>query len=197
RHRRRFNEIGTLRFELFDNGINAQQAVAQALQFKKAWLRKYGYNCTICNRVNSSLLTAIARGGKNPVQSLVSVLYLDAEPIAIEVGFGWMKHHYAHIGAYNPWFAKFGPGKILMEETISTLMARGFETYDQIAPADSYKREWETSLVGVRDHALPVNLRGMTHMGLYLKLIRPGIKNVYQQLPEPVRQRLNRFAESA
>ncbi len=197
RHRRRFKEIGTLSFELFDNGINAQQAIAQALDFKKAWLKKYSYSSSICNEVNANLLSAMARGGKKPVECLASVIYLDTEPVAIEVGFGWKKHYYAHIGAYNPWFAKFGPGKILMEEEISTLMDRGYETYDQLAPADSYKREWETNLVDVRDHALPVNLRGMTHMGFYLKLIRPGMKNVYEQMPKPIRQRLNRFAESA
>jgi CelD/BcsL family acetyltransferase involved in cellulose biosynthesis len=197
RYRRRFREIGTLHFEMFEPGIVAQQSARQALLFKKTWLKKYGHTSGLVNERTEDLLLRLARGGQKPVQCLVSVLYLDREPIAVEIGFGWKKYYYAHIGTYNPWFSKFGPGRLLMEEVVQALMARSFETYDLLAPADHYKHEWSNIEVGVRDHALPVTLRGVTHMGLYLKVIRPGMKSIYENLPTPVRNQLNRFAESA
>ncbi len=197
RFRRRLDEIGTLHFEMFEPGIVAQQSARQALLFKKHWLKKYGLTSAIINEATETLILRLARGGQNPVQCLVSVLYLDREPLAVEIGFGWKKYYYAHIGTYNPWFSKFGPGRLLMEEALQALMARGFETYDLLAPADHYKHEWSNIEVGVRDHALPVTLRGVTHMGVYLKVIRPGMKNVYESLPTPLRHRLNKFSESA
>ncbi len=197
RYRRRFGEIGNLHFEMFEPGIVAQQSARQALLFKKTWLKKYGYTSALVNETTEDLVLQLARGGPNPVQCLVSVLYLDREPLAVEIGFGWQKYYYAHIGTYNPWFGKFGPGRLLMEEAVQALMARGFETYDLLAPADHYKLEWSNIEVGVRDHALPVTLRGSTHMGVYLKVIRPGIKNLYERLPTTIRDRINRFTESA
>ena len=85
----------------------------------------------------------------------------------------------------------------MMEETIQALMDRGFDTYDLLAPSDPYKHEWAARDTAVSDHALPVNLRGVAHLRLYLKMIRPGMKSIYGHLPTPVRHRLNRIAVSA
>ncbi len=194
RKRRRLAELGKLKFEMLNPGPKANAALTTAIEFKNAWLKKSGrHNSAFNDDTTIATLHAILRGEGPSVDSLISIMHLDAEPLAVEIGFINDRTYFTHIGAFNPWFYVHSPGKIMTEDTLSILINRGFEAYDLMAPADDYKLRWSDTLVDIQDHAMPLSLRGVTHMGLYLKLVRPGLKSLYGKLPTLFQRQVARF----
>jgi CelD/BcsL family acetyltransferase involved in cellulose biosynthesis len=194
RQRRRLEELGTLKFEMFSPGPKAGPILATALEFKAAWLRKNGrHNSAFTNEDTINTLQSMMRGEDHSVETLISTMHLGHEIIAIEIGFINRNSYFCHIGAFNPWVQTHSPGNVMVEETIDELISKEFQTYDMMAPADMYKQEWMTSMVEIADHAAPITLRGTTHFGLYLKVLRPGMKALYQKMPATLRRRAAKF----
>lgn len=194
RYRKRLEELGQLNFEIFAPSVKAETALKTALKFKNAWLKETGrHNSAFKDEDTVATLNSMMRGTEHPVECLISVMHLDHEPMAIEIGFTNKKQYFCHIGAFNPWFKAHSPGTIQTEETISALVERGFDTYDMMAPEDRYKTEWAHDRVTIADHAAPITLRGITHLGLYLRVLRPGMKALYQNLPPILKRTAARF----
>jgi len=195
RKQRRLADMGTLRFEHLEAGPKAEAALSTAIAFKNAWLKDSGrHNTAFNDDATVAALLAMIRGEERPVGCLVSVMSLDHETLAVSIGFTHCGTYFAHMGAFNPWFRVHSPGKVQMPDTIKSLIERKFKVFDLMAPEDHYKTEWTDTLIETGDHALPFSLRGVTHMGVYLRLVRPGLKTLYQKMPTALRRQAARFA---
>ncbi|MBZ0215231.1 MAG: GNAT family N-acetyltransferase [Fimbriimonadaceae bacterium] len=194
RYRRRLQELGTLHFEIFQPCTKAEPALATALKFKNAWLKDTGrHNTSFSNPETVATLHSMVSGAEHPLGCLISVMHIDHEPLSIEIGFVNKNWYFCHIGAFNPWFKAHSPGNLQLEDTIGDLIDRGFDTFDLMAPEDRYKTEWANNRVAVSDYAAPVTLRGITHLGLYLKVLRPGLKTLYKKMPSVLKRTAARF----
>ena len=65
----------------------------------------------------------------------------------------------------------------------------GYASYDLLAPNDTYKRRWSTGEVEIADFAYPVTLKGKLLVRVYMKRLRPALKQVFVAMPDTIRAR--------
>ena len=62
-----------------------------------------------------------------------------------------------------------------------------------MAPYDSYKDSFASSMVQVNDYYLPLTLKGGAYAHSYLGLLRPVLRSTYQRVPVPLLRLLKRL----
>ncbi len=174
----RLEELGTLEFRMVRESEEARRYVADAFTMKREWLRETGRIAPSFNDERfGSFFNALAGNTKRPAGCVVSALTLDGYPIAVEVGILDRGQYAVHIGAFEASHARLSPGTHQMARSIAKLIDMGVERYDLLAPHDSYKMTWTDKTVGVCDYVVPRSIAGRVYADLYLKRLRPAMKN--------------------
>lgn len=184
---RRLAKLGTLDFAVHD-GAEARPHAETALALKRAWLEARGMpGATLFDEGWSRRLVELsgAPGG------MVSVLSLDGEPAAIEIGFHHRGHYVAYLGAFRHELRAQSPGRVQMRHTIEWCANRGFGAYDLLPDDEPYKREWTTSGQEVYSYAYARTLAGRAALGLVR--LRPMAKRGFYGLPGVLRRGAGRF----
>lgn len=184
--RRKLAECGPVTFRVL-TGNEALAAFDTAIALKRQWLSDRGLASPVVHdEAGTALLRRIVaepEGG-----AVLSLLEVDGEACAIEIGFVHGRHYYAYLGATSAEHARFGPGKLQMEETIGWCIRQGLVRYDLMAPADAYKLAWTDRSVSVSDHAMALNWRGGLLLSVYHRRLRPAIKRLHERAPMPLKK---------
>jgi len=184
RRNRRLAEAGAVSIDII-NAPQAAEAVAEAINFKLAWLAERGLPSSVLGHAGwQATLIDMAKDPDAPLT--VVKLSVAGVTAAMEVAFTHGGNWLAFLGATNPAFAKAGPGHIQMEKTIAHCRAANFNAYDLLAPNDAYKSKIATGCVAVRDFAAALDARG--HMALWTASLMPAAKSAVTALPRDVRR---------
>lgn len=188
------NAHGALSFESLQ-GDRAREAVQIAAGWKRAWLGAQALTSRVFDGIANEALLIEASAAPN---ANASVLRAGNRAIAIELGFISGPHYAAYLGTFDPAFAAYSPGQEQMLRTIEWAFAQGFERYDLLSPADSYKLHWSRgkSAERVRDYGIALSRVG----GMYLFMrrhARARVQRTIDAMPVAMRQAARRYGKVA
>ncbi|HEU5019216.1 MAG TPA: GNAT family N-acetyltransferase [Pseudolabrys sp.] len=188
RHRRKLEAHGPLTFEVLDAPILKLHALKEALTLKRKWLQERG-------KWSGGYAHPAADAFSSPLTScreyVVARLRVGEATAAVEAGFVTHGRYWSLTQSYDSRFASHAPGRLLMDYFIDHCARTGIGTIDLLAPAHPHKRQWSTGEVAVRDHHLPLSVKGHL-VAAFLRRGRPGLKNFARFLPAPARLRVLR-----
>ncbi len=187
RARRALEKLGPVEFRVIDAGAEAARLVHTAIEAKRAQLARLGATSSLFrNAVAQDRLVRLAAMTDSDLK--VGVLSVGAVPAAMEIGYVRGRAYFSYIGVMNPDFAKCGPGKVQMEDTVAWCMANGYERIDLLPPEDRYKMSWTGDATFVSDVAISLTSSGRAFSTIYLGCVRPAIARIFSWLPRRFRE---------
>ena len=125
----------------------------------------------------------------------ISVLKVDDEIVATQIGVICKGRYVAHVVAYNqtPRFASFGAGNLLTEATIRECIDMGLTEYDFMSPGDAYKYDWSDAAVKVYDYSIPLTPKGRAFNTLG-RCVYAG-KNAFNKTSPNIRRKAVAFSK--
>lgn len=191
---RRLEEAGTLRFTMAPVGPQTRMAVAALLAMKQEWASCKGIvSRTIGSGAFEHLITGLCTAPKCGIDGRISLLTLDDEPIAAELGFVEGAHYLSYIAAYDPRYGAGAPGALQFTETLRACHEDGIAVFDLLPPGDQYKQSWADDAVSVSAFILPITPAG--RMCAWLMMLQPveHMKAIYRRLPASAKRLLHRL----
>lgn len=183
-------KAGSVDFVVDPSAVRSMSLASEALEMKRAWLERTGRVSTaIDDEASGDFLDTLICYEGDDLKCHVAALTLNGRPVAIEIGLAAKQHYCSFIGAYDPEFAHLRPGNIELEMMIRWTVENGYAGYDLLAPNDTYKQRWSTGEVEIADFAYPVTLKGKLLVSVYMKRLRPALKQVFVAMPDTIRAR--------
>lgn len=190
RQNKRLLECGTLAFEVL-RSQEAKPALRLALELKRDWLTAHGHQSAVLGSADwEEAINAICLAPKSPM--VVALLTCGGKPAAIEVALVNDSCWFSFLGAFAPEYSRFGAGSVLTDHCMRWARDQGLSQFDQLPPAQQYKRRQASHSVGVRDYALPLRLTG--NLPLTIGLMAPSAKWFLSKMPESARSALLKAA---
>lgn len=192
---------GAIECRVDDDTIAPTQAVAHALEFKKAWIEARGLptKTITSDRGRQFLQNVCERFGSRTSRARLCLtsLRLDGAVISIGIGMRFHGRHYEYLGAYDPRYGTQGAGRARMEDTIKHCFATKMHAYDMQTPTTPFKAIWTDRDATVRQHLIARTMRGRLYKSIYHGWLRPRLKSTYTALPPLLRRTLGRFTGGA
>lgn len=188
RNRKKFAGQGQLSVHIKPPAQFDEPIVQTALDLKSRWLEQRGETSRTFS--DKSAIALFADLANHLPKTVVSCMKCDDAVAAVEIGFLDNCAYYSFLGAVNEDFTSFGPGSLLLEDTISWSFDQGVRTFDFLAPEDPYKRSWAHSDVTVHDYAVPLTVKGSLYASAVIEWGLPAAKALWGHLPASVRRSL-------
>lgn len=186
RNRRKIAEHGKLAVHIKPPKHFSEPIVQTAIDLKNLWLDRRGETSRVfSDRSMTELFSDLSNELPNTV---ISSMTCDNEVAAVEIGFLHKNSYFSYLGAVNGDFASFGPGALLLEDTISWAFDQSVTSFDFLAPEDPYKRSWARSDVSVDDYAVALSARGSVYTTAVIEWGLPMARAIWDQLPASVRR---------
>jgi CelD/BcsL family acetyltransferase involved in cellulose biosynthesis len=174
---RRLSEHGPVSIERYAGGPCAAAAARQAIALKQAWLRGTGrISRALADERFAAFFADAAEGKGRPAGCQLMVMTSNGETagIAIDVTSGGRRA--AHLIVHDPRLDHVSAGTLLLQEWIRAASNDDIDTFDLLAPAYDYKRDWADGSVAVADHAIGLTLRGDLYTRVFLSFARERLK---------------------
>jgi len=159
RQKKRLNEIGDLSIIFAENHESYKNRVSTMIEQK---VNQYSVlktkNLLATNSVKSFYLDAY----DNKIQQIqLSCLKLGGKIIATHWGAIFRNRFYYLMPSFDrEEFAKFSPGKILLEELIHISIDNKLDFFDFTIGGENYKKDWCNSGISLSNSAIPITLIG-------------------------------------
>jgi CelD/BcsL family acetyltransferase involved in cellulose biosynthesis len=187
--RHRLGRIAPVSHRVFE-GDGLREVIAQSFQGRLRWLDQHGFTSTAFD--NPAFYRFLERvrelGRRGELDLLAMGIYCGDEPMSFQWGFVHRGRYYAYIGARNPAFDDYGPGRLHMEDIIRTCHERGVLLCDFLAPAVRYKFTFTDQATEVVDVAVPFTLVGRIVLDMWNRRLKATAKTFYTRLPERLRR---------
>jgi CelD/BcsL family acetyltransferase involved in cellulose biosynthesis len=184
RYARRLQGEGHVSFEQHDAGAQASALAGQAIRHKKAWAHKHAVIApTLTDARFEAFFADVSAGLSRPVDLRVVAVRCGGRVAGVEISLVNKRHLFGHVIAHDPAFEKKGIGSVLAEHAIRSAHDSGFDVYDLLAPADSYKAEWADGSMAVVDFVNPLTIAGRVHASLWVRGLRPYAKRRIDNAP--------------
>lgn len=197
--KKRFNKIanaGDLHFQVHD-GASPEfcELFEKAQSLKVAWLREAALSESklSCKRFRKFVCSLPGRATE-PDGAVAAALYLDATPVAIEIGFCRQGHYFSYLGAFDPDYAHYSPGKALIGEVLKWAFQNGIRSYDFLGNPSQYKQDWSNRKIHLVSYRAGLNVLGAFYCLGTDARFRMLFKNVQELIPAGVRKFLVRLA---
>jgi CelD/BcsL family acetyltransferase involved in cellulose biosynthesis len=179
---RRLAEQGTVEVR-FPAGAEAELALQQALRLKRAWLSEHARASAVIGDSDweAALAEWLASGALR-----VAVLTVGGRLAAAELALSDAACWYGFLGAFHPDFARMGPGHVLTAACLDKARSGSLVCYDQLPPAQAYKRQQATHFLGVHDYALAFSAQG--RLVVAAARLFPEFKSAFANLPLAMRK---------
>jgi CelD/BcsL family acetyltransferase involved in cellulose biosynthesis len=169
RRMRRLSELGEFRFEELTDNRRMRAAWAWILSHKRDWLARKGLDHAFIPTNGYSRFIEATLDISGPTgRRAVFALTLNGEFVAATLVNVDRRRVEGVVRAYDPAFAKFGPGQLLTKELVQWAFAHGLDVDFRIGNED-YKREWASHTTLGSTYVLPRNLNGQL-FGAYFAL---------------------------
>ncbi|MEO1283063.1 MAG: GNAT family N-acetyltransferase [Pseudomonadota bacterium] len=184
KRRRQLAEIGPLKFATLEAGCCAAIEARQAIAMKRKALSASGRLSLIVHDDRfEQFFVDLARVCDRGAQVRVSILSCGDHVIAREIGIVCKRGYAAHVGVFDPEYARFAPGRLQIDDKIEHCLEEGLLTFDFLAPEDDYKWEFADAAVPVLDYALVVTTRGAMFDRLVVRGALPLVRSMKNVLP--------------
>lgn len=192
RKRRKLEALGMLDFRVHTpQSPGFADAIAAALDLKTAWLRETGKASRALTMDNNvDFFAGLSDDPAGAGRVLVGELALDGRMIAGEIGFDRNGHFISYLGAYDLALQAHSPGKVEMECMLEWCFGNGIRCYDLLGNSDAYKEAWSNTDVALFKHHVGLTVLGRARVELWLKRLRPALKQSIEALPREQRIRV-------
>lgn len=186
---RRLAEQGEMAFQHLAGGEAARKLALKALELKAHWLKDSGLvSNALADPRTTAFFADAAEAKEKSTNCLVSALHVGGEPAALEVSFACKGRLAMHVIVFDLKFEKSGAGVLRLEQSLRDGYEHGLDTYDMLAPGDSYKLDWADGTVEVLDYAKAQSFAGELYARVYLGFVRPRGKAMMKAMPQALRR---------
>jgi CelD/BcsL family acetyltransferase involved in cellulose biosynthesis len=187
--RNRLERDAPLTHHVIRGGQEMADLVQRAYEGREAWLERMGITSRAFRDDEFlDFLQRFATDGKaEGVETIAMSLRHGDKPVSDQWGFVYRGRYYAFMATWNPEYEPFSPGRLHLDQVIRTCFDEGLEIADFMIPAASYKLTWTQNIAMVRDHVLPLTMRGRAYTSLWLGFARPLSKRLVFAMPPTLR----------
>jgi CelD/BcsL family acetyltransferase involved in cellulose biosynthesis len=184
RHERLLAEHGPITFELIDDAQSQRMAYAEAVRLKEEWTRDRAWaSAGSQHPASAGCLERLADNER----LCGAILRVGHKIAAVELGVKRSTAYWSLVQSYDLQFSRHAPGRLLFWKFLAECPKLGIAFFDFLAPADQHKREWANGETPVKDYLIPVSPRGRAAV-IYLRSIKPRLRDCYRQLPNGLRR---------
>jgi len=169
RRRRRLAERGSVSFQLVETPERVAETLEWIFEQKKRALERGRLDAAAwfgSAAVHRRFLEAIVGDARTAGTLALTALTLDGRIIAADLGFRCGDRLESLIATYDPEWAFYSPGRILLEETVQWCFARGVRVFDMRMGDEGYKYDWTSDEVRVGSHLLPCTVWGRAYAAM-------------------------------
>lgn len=142
RRERRLNESGEVKFKYCENLKDAKETLEDFFHLHiKKWESAKGYSVYKFKIKREFLRNLVKRLFDKEILNIY-YLSLGEKKLAICIGFKKNRRFIYYSTAYDPEFAKFSPGKLLVNKLINYLIENRYKEFDFGIGEEYYKTEW-------------------------------------------------------
>lgn len=145
------NESTTVDF-VFDDRDDA--SLARLLAWKSRQLRASGRHDVLGSLWARRLIRRLRNGTPDRLYARLSSLYVDGELAAAELNLQSGDYVHGWLAAYDPCFAKYSPGHLLVRLILEAMAEGGLTTYNSGVGHHHYKKYFANHSIEVRSGAL-------------------------------------------
>lgn len=168
-------------FEVLTNKNITPELVDEVIAIKAKQLEEMGQTSRLfASQVQLNKLKSIILSQDKDFECVFSILKLNGEKAAVEIGYLFNQQYYSFLGTMDSQFKRYSPGVYQLIKTIDWAIENNIKTFDLLAPEDNYKFSWARhNYINVYDFIFPQTIMGKVAGGLYFEKIRPWLKNIY------------------
>lgn len=197
--KKRYNKLakaGNLQLSVSAGGSESFKALFdRAQRLKVAWLRQAGLRDSTLSCPNfGKFISALPGDTLKPDGAIAAGLFLDNVPLAIEIGFCKGRHYFSYLGAFDPQYAEYSPGKVQIEEMLKWALENGITHYDLLGNPSQYKADWSNRTVGLFSYRTGLRPLGALYCLGTNARSRKALKGLFETLPISVRKSLANWA---
>jgi CelD/BcsL family acetyltransferase involved in cellulose biosynthesis len=147
---RQLKKLGTISFEIADTSSIDDAISNLFLLHAKRWRRR-GLPGVFDTEQKQTFYRLAFRELKQSSTAELFTLYRGETPLASLAALRKDRNLYYYIGAFDPEYARFGPGKLMIQYAIDFAAKNGCELFDFLRGCEPYKYKW-----GAKDQEVTV-----------------------------------------
>lgn len=184
RHMRRLGERGKVTFEILVSASEVEQTLHWMLAQKRGWFRREGMDRHWQTSDSyERFIAAVARDALASGELVLAVLRLSGRNLAALIGFLRGPHLELFLTTYDRGWKSYGPGLLVLEETIRWAFKKRLSTVDFRTGNEPYKRHFMTNEELVSSLLVPCTESGARYISWYGSAPRRLVRNVFHRLP--------------
>jgi CelD/BcsL family acetyltransferase involved in cellulose biosynthesis len=144
RRRRRLAEHGAVTLDIGESVDGLDQLLGEAFQLENSgWKRERG-TAIGASSETTAFYSEIARWAAQHGWLRLVFLRVDGQPIAFHLSIEQGGCYWPLKGGFDPAFAAFSPGQLIIHATLQRAFADGLDRYEFLGDSADYKRRWAT-----------------------------------------------------
>lgn len=193
--KKRYNKLsraGDLQFSVCSGGSPSFKALFdKAQELKVVWLQQAGLRDSTLSCANfGKFISSLPGDTLQPDGAMAAGLFLDDAPLAIEIGFCNGPHYFSYLGAFDPQYADYSPGKVQIEEMLKWALENGITHYDLLGNPSQYKADWSNRTLDLFSYRTGLRPLGQLYcLGTNARL-RKLLKSAQGAIPASLRKSL-------
>ena len=144
RCRRRLDELGSVTVDVTEGSAGLDARLAEAFALERSDWKDRRRTAIVSRPETASFYTEVARWAARRGALRLIFLRLSDRPIAFHLALEDGGVYFPLKGGFDPAFAAYSPGKLMIHATLERAFAVGLERYEFLGDNDDYKRRWAT-----------------------------------------------------
>jgi CelD/BcsL family acetyltransferase involved in cellulose biosynthesis len=180
RRRRRLEEKGRLSLEILDGRHELADALEEGFRLESSGWKAVRGTAIASQPRARAFYAEVARWAAARDMLRLVFLRLDGRAVAFEYGIEDRGVHYYVKGGFDPMYADYSPGRLLVHALLEQAVSDGVTRLEFLGTEERWKRTWARAVhEQVQVHTFPGDLRGLVHralLGAYWRHARPLAK---------------------
>ncbi len=190
--RKKLEELGPVSFTRLPLGAQSDRAIDEAIAEKNKWLAERGRMNLVLNCPgHAGFLKQLSRSAEPGLDMVVTEMKAGERALSWEIAFRFAGVHFAYITSHANELTDLSPGRLHFDYSQRACLSAGLSRFDLMVPYDAHKESWSSGCVPTEDYFLPLSRKGYWAGHVYLRHIRPALRNVYYRLPASVLRLIN------
>lgn len=144
RTRRRLEDHDQVRIDHYGSGEDLQRLLEDVFAVESRSWKAEAKTAIVSARRTKHFYEQVMAWASERTSLSVSILRVDDQPVAMELGIVEGGVHFAIKGSYDESYRRFSPGKLLMHSVIRNAFTQGLKRVELLGAEDDYKRLWAT-----------------------------------------------------
>lgn len=187
----RFEREGELAHFYAHDGSMLNSVIDRAFEGRVEWQQRMGLTSRAFQDDSfRAFLDRFKDSADETVRPIAFCLTLDGEAVADQWGLVFKDRYYAYMSTWNEDHAYSAPGRLHLGEIIKSCYELGIKYVDFMIPSVPYKMVYATGEVEASDLIKPLSTTGFVYANIWLKHIRPKLKQIVQAMPAEKRKKI-------